>query len=195
MTRPLAALLTVLALAVPLGAVFVSSVGSKTFSRYESITPGKVSTQDTKTATLFHIPKQIAAAPFGVGLGSVGPAGGFGGAVVKPLEGHSVSAETQYNFVTDELGVLGLVLWISLSANIIVLVLRGLRRVGDTELRTYLCAVFASFIAFTIVGVSGPTMASAAFGPFFWFSVGIAAYWLVRPARRVFRSWEAGHEI
>jgi hypothetical protein len=184
MTRPLGALLAVLALALPLGAVFVSSVGSSTFSRYESIAPGHVSTADTKTGTLLRIPHQIQTAPFGVGLGVVGAASGFGGVVSTPLEGHKVSAETQYNFVLDELGVLGLIVWVGLSVSVIALVLRRLGRVEDLELRVYLSAVFASFIAFTLIGVSGPTMNSAAFGPFFWFALGIAAYWFAGHGRR-----------
>jgi hypothetical protein len=187
MTRPLAALLGVLALALPFGAVFISATGSSTFSRYESLTDGQISRsgKDTKTATLLHIPGQIAAAPFGIGLGSTGPAGGFGGTFSNLVEGHRVSAETQYNFVTDELGVLGLVVWVGLSASVILLVVRGLRRVRDVELRIYLAAAFAPFISYTIVGVSGPTMAGAAFGPFFWFAVGIAAYWFAGAGRRV----------
>jgi hypothetical protein len=185
MTRPLAALLGILALTIPLGAVFVSAVGSSTFSRYESISPGKLgSTGDTKQGTLFHIPAQAEAAPFGVGLATVGAVGGFGGTVAKPLEGHSVSADTQYNFVLDELGIFGLILWVALSLNVIALAARGLRRIADSELRVYLSAAFASFIAFTIIGVSGPTMGSAAFGPYFWFAVGMAAYWFADPGRR-----------
>ena len=43
--------------------------------------------------------------------------------------------------------------------------------------------MFAAFIAFTIMGFDGPSAASVAFGPFFWFSLGIAAYWFVGPGR------------
>ena len=86
--------------------------------------------------------------------------------------------------VADELGAPGLILWVSLSASVILLVVRGLKRIRDVELRIYLAAVFACFISFTIVGVSGPTMAGAAFGPFFWFAVGIAAYWFARRGHR-----------
>jgi hypothetical protein len=157
--------------------VHVSATGSNTFSRYTSLTTA--STQGTKASSLSHLPKQLAAEPLGVGLGTVGAAAGFGGTVTNLLEGHNVSAETQYNFVSDELGILGLALWVSLTVTVIVTVVSRLRRVADVELRLDLAAVFASFIAFAIMGTSGPTMASPSFGPFFWFATGIAAYWLV----------------
>ena len=59
-TRPLAALLVVAALAIPLGAVFVSSEGSGTFSRYESISPEQASTSTLgyKQGTLSLIPHE-----------------------------------------------------------------------------------------------------------------------------------------
>jgi hypothetical protein len=184
-TRPLAALLGIAALAIPFGALFVAYEGSGTFSRYESIAPGSVtSNRDTKTTSLTHIPALLEAAPFGVGLGTTGSASGFGGKNTNVLEGHAVSGETEYNFVSDELGLPGLLLWIAFSIRLLVLALRRLPRVPDIELRIYLAAVFATFIAFTIMGFSGPTMSSAAFGPFFWSAAGLAAYWFAGPGRR-----------
>lgn len=182
-TKPLAVLLGVLVLALPLGALFVSALGSNTFSRYSSISPTNVSTssKDTKVTSLATIPKQIERAPFGVGLATVGAAAGFGGKHVEEgLEGHSVSAETEYNFVLDELGLPGLILWVAFSIRLLVLVLRRIGRIADIELRIYLAAVFANVIAFTLMGLSGPTMSSAAFAPFFWFSAGIAVYWFAK---------------
>jgi hypothetical protein len=98
-----------------------------------------------------------------------------------------VSAETEYNFLVDELGLPGLVLWAALTIRLLLLMLPGLRRVQDVEMRIYLAAVTSTFLAFTLVGFSGPTMSSAAFGPFFWTTVGIAAYWFIE-ARRAGRS-------
>jgi hypothetical protein len=184
-TKPLMAVLAALAVALPVIAVLVSLEGSGTFSRYTSIAPANVaSSKDKKTTSLTHIPGQLEAAPLGVGLGTVGAASGFGGKQTDVLEGHGVSSETEYNFVADELGLPGLLLWVALTMRLLVLVLRRLRRVADIELRIYLAAVFATFIAFTLMGFSGPTMSSAAFGPYFWFTVGIAAYWFAGPGRR-----------
>lgn len=187
-TRPLMALLAIAALAIPLGTLFVSAEGSGTFSRYSSISPEKVTSGSTGTKekawTL--IPHEISVAPFGVGLGSVGAAGGFGGKSTELLEGHGVTAETQYNFLTDELGAPGLVLWIALAGNLILLAARRLRQIGDIELRIQLAGLFAPFIALVLMGLSGPIMTSAALGPYFWLATGVAAYWFVGPGRKLY---------
>jgi hypothetical protein len=183
MSRSLAILLGVVVLAVPVGAVFVSAVGGKTFSRYSTFTSG--STKDTKTGDLAQIPPTIARAPFGIGLAKVGAAAGFGGIVKEEeFEKHGISAETEYNFVVDELGLPGLILWVALSIRLLLLMLPGLPRIRDPEIRTYLAALTASFLAFTIMGFSGPTMESAAFGPFFWGTAGICSYWFIEVRRR-----------
>jgi O-antigen ligase len=184
-TRTIAALLAVLVVAIPAGLLLVSVSAKGTFQRYESIAPGRIAggNNDEKGSSLSHIPSTIAAAPFGVGLGTVGAAAGFGGKQTELVNGHGVNAETQYNFITDELGLPGLVLWVALTGRLIVLALRRLRRVPDIELRLYLAAIVSTFIAFTLMGFGGPTMASPAFGPFFWLSAGIAAYWFAGPGR------------
>jgi hypothetical protein len=186
-TKTLAVLAGLIVIALPIGAVFVSAVGSSTFSRYESIAPGNVSTEtkDTKVQSLAQIPNVIENAPFGEGLGSVGAAAGFGG--VNQLEGigaHRASAETQYNFILDELGLPGLILWVALVIRLLTLGLRGLRRVNDIELRLYLTAVLATLIGSVIMGFSGPSSESAAFGPFFWSTAGMFAYWFIARRRR-----------
>jgi hypothetical protein len=184
MARPLAALLGVAALAVPLGALLVSAEAPGTFSRYAEIAPGNaVSAKDKKTGELSKLPHQLAVAPLGVGLASAGAASGFGGRVTEELEGHAVGGETQYSFEGDELGIPGLVIWIGLSLTMISLAVTRLRRIADIELRIDLAAVFALPAAFLIMGISGPVMGSAAAGPFFWFAAGIAAYWFAGPGR------------
>jgi hypothetical protein len=184
-TKALGAFLGVVILAIPAFAVLVSIESKGTFSRYTSIAPGNVtSSKDTKTTSLTHIPKQLEAAPFGVGLATAGAASGFGGKRADVLEGHGVSAETQYNFVAVELGLPGLILWAAFSVELILIGLRRLRRIPDFELRLYLSALLSALIAMTIMGFSGPTMSSAAFGPFFWFTAGTFAYWFAGVARR-----------
>jgi hypothetical protein len=182
--KPLAALLAILVLALPAGALVASVVGQGTFGRYSSLTPEKlVGSKDNKASSLKQIPGELEAAPLGLGLASVGAASGFGHKNFALLNGHGVSAETQYNFISDELGIPGLLLWLGLTVKMLLLGLRRLPRIPDVELRLYLSAVFATFIAFTFIGLSGPTMSSAALGPFFWFSVGIAAYWFAGAGR------------
>jgi O-antigen ligase len=88
-----------------------------------------------------------------------------------------LSGESQYNYVTAELGLAGLLLWVAFSTYIIVLAVSSIRRIADMEIRLILSAIFAAFIAFTLMGFGGSTMSALPFGPYFWFAVGIAAYW------------------
>lgn len=185
-TGPLGALAAVAVLALPLGAVLVASEGHGVFSRYESIAPTKVVGTSTsyKEVSLKQIPHVIATTPFGFGLGTAGAASAFGGRSSATLEGHGFSAETQLNFITDELGLPGLLLWIALSLMVISLAVRGLPRVKDVEVRILLAGMFAAFIAFTLMGFDGPVTAGAAGGAYFWFALGTAAYWFAGPGRR-----------
>jgi hypothetical protein len=155
--------------------VLGSSFNSEVFSRYSSISPNSATstTYNYRDHTLAEIPTDIRHFPFGAGLATAGAAAGFGGTVANRL-----SAESQYNYVTVELGLAGLILWVALTTSILVIVFRSLRKVADLEIRLSLAAVFAAFIAFTLMGFGGPTMSSLPFGPYFWFSVGIASYWL-----------------
>ncbi len=183
--RPLGALLAVAVVAVGLGVALVAFEGGGVFSRYVSIEPANVGSTSTtyKAVSLAQIPNDIANDPFGFGLATAGAASNFGGHTTVTLEGHGHSAETQYNYVTDELGLPGLLLWSALSLSVIWLAVTRLRRVGDPEIRIGLAGVFAPFIALILMGTNGPVMASAAAGPFYWFAVGIAAYWLTGAGR------------
>jgi hypothetical protein len=183
--RPLRALAVIAVLALPLGAIYVSSVGAGVFSRYESIEPNKIVQTSTtyKEKALALIPHYISQDPFGFGLATAGPAAGFGGKTAGLLEGHGITAETQYNFTEDELGGPGLVLWVALSLQILFLVFTRLPRIEDVDIRICLAAVFSIFIAHTIMGIRGAYMTSGASGAFFWFQIGIAAYWFCGPGR------------
>ncbi len=184
--KPLGALLAVALVALPLGALFVSATGASVFSRYESIEPNNVVQTSTtyKEKSLALIPRYISADPFGFGLATAGASSEFGGRNAELLEGRGVSSETQYNYVEDELGAPGLILWIALTLQVIALALGRLPRVADVDVRIDLAAVFGIFIAFALMGLRGSFMSSAAGGPFFWFTVGIAAYWFAGPGRR-----------
>jgi hypothetical protein len=185
-SRALGAMLVVIALAIPLGALFISAVGGGTFKRYESIAPSEAASTvpSHKSSAWENIPNFLSSAPLGVGLGTVGAAGGFGGRVTELVEGHGVSAETQYNVVADELGAPGLLVWIALTIYVIVLVAIGMRGVGDGELAIMLAGAFAPFVALTLEGFSGPFITSTASGPYFWLAVGMAAYWFAGPGRQ-----------
>lgn len=175
----LVGLLVITALTVVLAAALAPAAGKGVFSRYSDITPDKAAGTSVsyRQGTLSEIPPVIEKYPFGAGLAIAGAGRNFGGFSPATIDGHTASAESQYNYVTLELGLPGLVLWVSLSVTVIALAIRGLRRIGDVELRLYLAGVFATVIAFTIMGFVGPTMSSLPFGPYFWFALGIAAYW------------------
>ncbi|HLH15503.1 MAG TPA: hypothetical protein VKV16_11980 [Solirubrobacteraceae bacterium] len=182
--RPLVVLLSIMLLALPLGAVVVSIEGGGTFSRYAEIEPGNVAeSKDKKTSELTSIPHQVEVAPLGVGLGTVGSAAGFGGKQTETLEGHGVGAATVWKLILDELGLPGLLLWIAFMVRLLALALPGLRRVPDYELRLELAAVYAVFIASLVTGFSGETITSAVQGPLVWFTAGITAYWFAGPGR------------
>jgi hypothetical protein len=185
-TRPLLVLGAVALLALPVGAVLLASEGHGVFARYESIVGPKQEGgpgNDAKERELAQIPRDIAGAPFGVGLATYGSAAGFGGHEQVTIEGQGASGEATYNLVTLELGLPGLLLWVGLTLSVLVLAATRLRRVADPELRTYLVAVFAAFIAFTVEGLSGPTLAVTPAGTYLWFAAGVAAYWLAGAAR------------
>ena len=187
-TRPLGALLALVATAAVFIVVLSSSVNGSVFSRYASISPGHAAATaySYRVDTLGQIPSDIATYPFGGGLATVGAAAGFGGHSSVGLSG-----ESQYNYVTVELGLPGLLLWVALTVTVIGLAVGGVRRIADVEVRMALAAVFAAVIAFTLMGFGGPTMSSLPFGPFFWCAVGLAAYWFkgnaeaLAPAARV----------
>jgi hypothetical protein len=172
--RPVGALLALVAIVLALGLVIGSSFNTEIFSRYTSIAPSNAAstTYNYRIGTLSQIPIDIKRFPFGAGLATVGAGAGFGGAGTNRLSG-----ESQYNYVTAELGLVGLLLWVAFSIYIIVLAVRSIRRIADVEIRLSLSAVFAAFIAFTLMGFGGSTMSALPFGPYFWLAVGIASYW------------------
>lgn len=136
--RAFGAMAVILVIAIPFGYLFISALRPGTFKRYNSIAPSKVTTTAPthKENSWKKIPSLLGKAPFGVGLGTVGAAGGFGGRITELVEGHTVSAETQYNFIADELGAPGLIVWIALTGYVIVLVARRLPRTPDSSSRS-----------------------------------------------------------
>jgi hypothetical protein len=152
-----------------------------------------VGSKDKKTGSLEHIPAAIAEVPFGEGLGTVGAVAGLGGKTShSSVEGKGLSAETEYNFIVDEVGLPGLVVWLAFTIRLLALGVKSLRRVPDLEIRIYMAALFASFIALTIEGFSGPTTTSAALGPFFFMFAGLSSYWFLGPGRDVPRDMSFG---
>ncbi len=181
--RTLGTILAVLVLAIPTGAVLISTLRSGTFKRYESIGTSSETTLH-KEAAWSKIPKYVAASPLGFGLGNIGAVSGFGGnANTNLLEGHGLTSETEYNVLVKELGAPGLVLWPLLAIFIIVLVARRIRRIRDGELAICLAGTLAAFVTLPIDGTSGFISGGPQGGAYYWFAIGVVAYWLAGSRR------------
>jgi hypothetical protein len=177
--RLLITLLVVSAVGLSAIAAISSTTSSSVFSRYTSITPSNAASTayDYRVFDFSQIPTDIVHFPFGAGLASEGAGSSFGGSAIAEINGQPVSGESQYNYVTLELGLAGLILWVALTIYVVSLVIGRMRSMSDIELRFYLAGVFSAFIAFTVMGIGNPTMSSLPFGPFFWFALGIGSYW------------------
>ncbi|HEY4451177.1 MAG TPA: hypothetical protein VGN13_06240 [Solirubrobacteraceae bacterium] len=190
--KPLAALLAAVVLGAPAGVLVVNSLRSGTFKRYESIDLTSSSTTADKEGALSLIPKYLSAAPFGFGLGIVGPVSSVGGRQSELLEGHSVSSETQFNLVSDELGAPGLIIWTALSLYMVLVITRGMPKIRDGDLAILLAGFFAPFFALLFESTSGAFTDSAIAGPYFWLSIGVAAYWFAGPGRQPIQTLTRG---
>jgi hypothetical protein len=186
--RVLAGVMVVATLLIGVGSVLVAIDGGSILQRQETIISPRVKEtagleveeekgEDAKTKHLSEIPRDFTHAPFGFGLGIAGSAAGFGGVERASIEEEKVSGASAYNLLAVEVGAPGLLLWIGLTLNVMLLAITRLRRVADHELRTYLVAMLAAFVAFTVQGLSGPTLAVMA-GAYLWFTPGVLAYWL-----------------
>jgi len=185
--RALGALLAVVVVAVPAVVGLTVALRRGTFSRYESLagTSKLASAPGYKNGARSLIAHELAVNPFGVGLGTSGTTSGVGGkSSYVQQQFRQISDETQYNVLANEVGAPGVLMWLALSLYMIWLFARGMRRARDDELAIYLAGAFAPFIALFAGGFSGALNSSAAAGPYFWFVIGIAAYWCVGPGRK-----------
>jgi hypothetical protein len=185
--RLLLGVLVALGLAYGVASLFLSYSGPNSLHRQETIGAsfeGNGGGRAGKERNLFQLPRDIAGAPFGAGLGTGASAGGFGGKQKVQIEGKGTSREGALNLLAIETGAPGLLLWVGLTLNVIALAVLRLRLIADPELRTYLVAVFAAFLAFTAEGFAGPTLAGTPAGVYLWFAIGIASYWLAGPGYR-----------
>lgn len=186
-SRSIGTLIAIVVLAIPTGAIIVSSLRSGTFKRYERIGLNSETTLHKQNAWSA-VPEEVAASPFGFGLGNSGATGGRFGANENLLEGHGLSGETEYNVLVKELGGPGLILWPLLSIYVSVLIVRSMRGVRDGDLAICLAGALAAFIPLPIEGFSGFLGTSLpAGGAYFWFAIGVAAYWFAGPGRALSR--------
>jgi hypothetical protein len=154
------------------------NAGTGAFSRYESITPDKflATTGQDRGGALSIVPKYIREYPLGHGLGTGGPATGFGGAAKKAL-----SSESEFAFLVLEVGVIGLIVVVGFTIRLLALALTRVRRVTDPEVRSLLAATAAPLFGIAALYVGGPATSSSPLAPYLWFVAGVLAYWLMTP--------------
>lgn len=193
-SRAMGTLLAVVVLAIPVGTIVVTSLRNGTFKRFESLS---VSSETTlhKEAAWSKIPKYVEASPLGFGLGNSGAVSGFGGSAnTNLLEGHGLTSETEYNVLVKELGLPGLILWPLLSIYVSLLVVRRMRWIRDSELAICLAGTVAAFIPLPIEGMSGFISGGAPSGAYYWFAIGVVAYWLLGPGLAASREALRGND-
>jgi hypothetical protein len=168
------------ALTVVIVSVLVASGNDPEF-RYDTIAPSKLlaTTSDSRSGTLAAIPEYATSFPLGKGLGLVGPAAGFAGNV---NQASALNGESQFTFFLVELGVAGLLIFAALQIKLLALATR-LRRIDDPELRLLLAGCTAPLFAVAALWITGPISATSPTAPYFWFTAGILAFWLIEHKR------------
>jgi len=189
-SRTLGTLIAIVVLAIPVGAIVVTSLRSGTFKRYESLGLSSETTGHKESAWS-QVPEEVAASPLGYGLGNSGATAATVGANQNLLEGHGLGSETEYNVLVKELGAAGLILWPVIAIYVSLLIVRRIRRVRDGDLTICLAGALAAFIPLPIEGFSGFLGTSLpGGGAYYWFAIGVAAYWFAGPGRRAPSRWE-----
>jgi hypothetical protein len=159
-TRAVVALTVGAALAYGVISTLASSADSGAFDRYASIAPGRAvdTAYDYRKDTLARVPQYALEIPLGAGLGSSGPGASATGGTTA---GASLDAESEPTYLVIETGVLGLVVMLGLTLQLLALSLRGIRRLPDGELRLLLAGVAAPLFALVAAGAAGITTAAS----------------------------------
>lgn len=167
------------AIALTVGVISLLTSGPNAAGfRYQSIAPSRVltTTVDSRSGTLAEVPDYAMRFPLGKGLGLVGPASGFG---VTFDAANALNGESEFTFLLVELGIAGLLVFGALHIKLLALAVR-LRRVDDPELRLLLAGCAAPLFALAVSWIAGPISATSPAAPYFWFTAGILAFWLVQ---------------
>ena len=170
--------LTVSAILV-FGAFAVLGSENSTTNRAKTITPGNVvgTFRQERASSVQKFTEYAAKYPFGLGVGTVGPAAGA--LSDRPISTQTLNTETEWNFLVLEVGLVGLALFIAINVRLMALALRRIRRLGDPALRLHLAALAAPLFGLIAAGFGGTTTATVPPAPYFWFVAGVLSYWLV----------------
>lgn len=164
-------------------ALLVSAVTSKTGAgalRYDSIAPDKLleTTGSNRGGTLLLVPEYMQRFPLGHGLGSGGPATGFGRDTSDP-NAEQLSAESEFSFMVIEAGILGVLVITGFVLKLLWTAITRIRRIVDDELRALLAAAVAPLFGIFGLFIGGAPTAGSPMGPYLWFMAGAMSYWLL----------------
>jgi hypothetical protein len=111
------------------------------FDRYDSFSPRNIlkSTQEERPMNV--IGKYLVKYPLGAGIGQSGPAAGFGGGKT------SLNSETEFTYLTNEVGIPGLLAFLGFHLALVSLVLRRCRKLADGQQRVMIAARSSGFRA------------------------------------------------
>lgn len=152
----------------------LAGVSSGSLSRYDSISPDKVTATVSSARNTDLIPTYMSRFPFGAGLGASGPAFGQSGNAMN-----TVSGESQFTFLIGEVGIPGLLLFLAFQGRVLGGSVRRLRRVRDSETRILLAAIIAPLFAYVANWYVGTSTTSPPNAPFMWGAIGILSFWLL----------------
>ncbi len=152
-----------------------------TSERNKSIAPSRVisSYKANRLPALLLAQRYVVEAPLGLGVGWVGSAS-FNSVLENKNAGEGfgsteldLNAETQWNYLLIETGVIGLAIYLVLIGRLLARAATGLKRVSDVEIRVSLAALAAPLMALLMLGFSGVTSLLLV-----WPIAGIFSYWM-----------------
>jgi hypothetical protein len=164
--------------AVVMLSLLTSRVGPGGFDRYGSFTPHQVVRTTQKERTLTVAGDYLTRFPLGAGIGKSGSAASVGGGQPR------LDSETEFSYLIAEVGIPGLIAFLSFQILIVSLVARRCRRIPDGDARTMLAAVGASLIAMIPLWFVTVTTAGTPLAPFMWFAAGLLSFWLITVPKR-----------
>jgi hypothetical protein len=183
--KSLSGLVIVLTVSALVVVALVGVAGAGGF-RYGGLAPSGIisTTSSARGVSIDAIPDNVAAYPFGAGVGTAGPASGSPGGS-SLTQSATFNVETEFSFLLVETGIPGLFVMTGFVLTLLYVGLSRLRREPDPEAKVFLAALMAPLPAIFIqFFISTPTP-STPIGPYLFALGGIISYWLVeRPAAR-----------
>jgi hypothetical protein len=184
-TKSLGGLVMVLVVGAFVVSTVVSNAGSGGL-RYSGLGPaGLLSTTSSARGTsILDIPYNMVHYPFGVGLGTGGPAAGSPGVSTFQSTG-GFDVETEFSFLVIEIGIPGMVVVTAFLLCLIAVSFRRVSREPDPEARILIAALVAPLVAIFVQFFVSALTPSVPLGPYIFAVGGIISYWLIElPATR-----------